>query len=173
MATFGFQSIGGSSATTNDGTSWVQVGADTYTASTGDTITSYTCYVEFLNTDPCELAAYDISASVPQTRVGTAASPTSASAAADWYTSPTVSHALSNGVEYGVGMGKPGAGNTLKIFFDSPGGTQRSRYTSSGTLPATWTENATSGAKMSMYATYTTGGGGGGIEVLRRRMENG
>lgn len=162
MATFGFTSIGASTASTNAGWTWCQVGAGyLHVAATGDVITSYEIYGSGSASTPVEMVAYDISGGVPQTAVGTPAAIATPGSAA-WNPTGTVSHALSNGVTYGVAAGKPGGTNTFLFYFNSIAGvTQRSIDTVSGTPPASWSQDSTSTARISMFANYTPGSGGG------------
>lgn len=164
MATFGFTSIGASTASTNAGWTWCHMEATyLYTATSGDTITSYSIYGSGSASTPVEMVAYDISGGVPQTRVGTPAAIATPGSAA-WNNTGAVSHALTGGVTYGVAAGKPdgGSGNAFIFYFNTISGvTQRSIDTVSGNPPATWSQDSTSTARISMYATYTPGSAGG------------
>lgn len=157
--TFGYTSAGASSGQWTAGARAVaDVGAGlSYVASTGDEITSYSVYGKYTSSaGTFNLAAYTYSSSVPVTQLAADVTITLTNVA-QWNTSSTVAHALSNAVEYVVAHGN-GVNNESTRYFDSTSGNQRSNH-NAASLPASWSHVDYSAARFSMYATYTAAGG--------------
>lgn len=165
--TFGYSSAGASQ--TIPGTAKANINdAHTYLAGFGETITSFTVYASSgSGTQSLGLAAYTMdngSPKLPVTRLATAATVSLTGGTAAWYTTATVSQALTSGTRYCVALGD---GNSYtNIFYDSYGATARSNNNTSA-LPATWTNNGTGSVVYSMYATYTVSAGT--VTPTRRR----
>ncbi len=142
--------------------------ADTWVATTGDTIVSLHMYTNWAFFSAwCGMAVYSGAtqgstmnsasrAFGPATITPTAEYPTLA-----WDTA-SVSYALTGGVEYALAVGDVGhvSYGEMSLMYDygDPWGVS---FQDSNTLGATWTENGKNIHKISMYATVTAGGGGG------------
>ncbi len=162
--TFGYTTAGGSSGATIttvcDGSTTAS--GDTYTASTGDTITKFSLHCQAQSGAPGlqEIAAYSVSGGDPNGRLAASVTITTTDQGADaWVDSATVSQALSNGVEYAVCINDSDS-SLINVSWDAGTGGYNSRdAASSGTLPATWTDNGGNHDILwSKYATYTAGG---------------
>ena len=154
--TFGYTTVGGTSGVFAAGNDAAQM-AGQYTATTGDTITSYSIYMA-TNAIVQSFAAYTVVEGVPSSRLAAGVSLTTNSATAQWWTTGAVSQAMANGSVYCTGFDFIGSNRTL--YFDE--GSAPGRHLSNhNTLPATWAGATTdSGRHYSIYATYTAAGGG-------------
>lgn len=160
--TFGYATAGASSSTilSNE---IARIGStNTYVASTGDTITSFSVYGSSSVGTPINFATYSFNGTVPVNRLAAETSITLSSVGAQWWNSSTVSQVMTGGTTYVVAVGTQGTGGLgLNTSYDSGSGTQRTADTAGGGhMPATWASSSTSGAMYSMYATYTAGSSG-------------
>ena len=154
----GYTSVGASNGTFPNCRAH-RAAAQQYTASTGDTLTSYSLhYHSYGGAATWEGAVYDTSSNVP---VNWIAIPTSTAEAiaspGSWSTSAAVSHSLTNGNNYTIAYNA--VSGTVRIQYDS-GGTNTSSDDSNGSLRDPWVEVGSAGDYISMYFTYTAGGGG-------------
>ena len=164
--TFGYTTAGGSPITVQQGsTSAIGNIVSTYTAASGDTITSFTLYIrkEVLAGDAvATLAAYTFVSSLPDARLAspqvTTPGYTNESTPA-WVSTATVSQAMSAGSAYCIGSSAEGMGvfDTYRIYYDA--GSPPGRINSTGTsLNDPFSPTGTdSGRHYSWYATYTAG----------------
>lgn len=133
--------------------------AHTHVAGSGETIASFSVYsATGSGTQPLGLAAYSMDDGTPRlpvNRLAPAEVVSVTGVAPVWYTTLSVSQALSPGIRYCTALGD--ANNSVNIYYDSFGATARSNNTTSA-LPATWTSSGTGTVVYSMYATYTVGG---------------
>ena len=154
--TFGYHITGGGSDATAD--NWINectINATyRYTAQTGDTVTRV--HTVGGGTGTCEVGVYTYSGGVPVTRVGTA---NISVGSTDQEYGTDVSWALTDGVEYVVGIDWDTGGASWTMHFDDPGGTNTSIGNSQNALPATWTQNSTSSGLGTFWATVTHAGG--------------
>ncbi len=156
--TFGYTSVGAN--TTNVvNTGGVIVVTNPRTASSGDTITSFTQYGALsAGSGTTNWAAYRLESGYPTTRLAAAVTGT-APGSAGWYSSSTVSQALTAGHVYGVAFGV-GTTHGITAYFDtgSAPGRYNSGWAGSQILDTPWPGGQTdSGSKYSVYATYTAG----------------
>jgi hypothetical protein len=146
--TFGYTTSGASTSTSTTSAICNTHSSTRHTATTGDTITSYSCILG--------------TTALPVTRAFAQENIT-INTTGGIYTSATVSQALTNAVNYGIAIGRPSTGQ-IAIRFDTIGGTERS-IDNAFDCPATWTNAGTGTTRFSTYATYTEGGGGGGLGI--------
>jgi hypothetical protein len=154
MAIFGYNTGGASTSTTSTGVAISNTHSSTrYTATTGDTIVSYSVeYGTGATYLTLEASVYTLSSNLPSARQFTATNITVTSSAAT-YTSGAVSQSLSNGVEYTVAVQY---GNASRCKFDTYTAPERS-ICNGTSLPATWTNAGTAATRYLQWVTYTTG----------------
>lgn len=161
--TFGYTSSGASSAIFSNAGSALGSVSNTYTANTGDTITSYTIVCNKVSADSnVSISAYSVSGGLPSTRLATPVTILINSTTKQSWTTTTINQPLTSGTTYGVSFGDIDTASTpngIRAYFDSTSGVMRS-YNTDYTLPATWTSISTSAANYSIYATYTASAGG-------------
>jgi hypothetical protein len=162
--TFGYTTAGGTAFSTTAGglTALVSI-VDTYTASTGDTITGYSIYGQGVSvTRTFQLSAYVYSGGVPTTRLHTAVD-INATVGTAWHSITDLSNSLANGVVYCIGIAQEVG--VAELNYDA--GTAPGRLSSTDTSETGDVLNdpfgsvgTDSGRHYSIYATYTPSGGG-------------
>lgn len=159
--TFGYTTIGGSTIGSIGNTqNKIAVLSGGFTAASGDTITSFSIYT--INSDASGTllaAAYTVVAGSPSARLAAAENIT-VSNSATWYSTATVSQALTASTGYctTIGFGNL-AGDSVTLYFDAgspPGRINALTVAMSDPFDPTGTD---SGRQYSVYATYTAGGG--------------
>lgn len=151
--TIGYTSIGGGADPFDSTTPGIADEINAYTASAGDTITSFSFYggLTLAGSDTIDVAIYTFSGGVPVTKVGSATL-TINSTTPTWWNSSAVSIPLTAGVVYVVAWGNITGSKTINSFRDDVN--TRSVNNASGALPSTWTEVTTQVHSNSAYATY-------------------
>lgn len=164
--TFGFTACGASSAPVA-GTVCYANSVDSYTASTGDYITRFHGYFRGVGDGSLDMAAYTLSGGVPSQRLAAAVTvPIAGSSVAELNSSSTVNQPLSGGETYVIAFGNE-IGD-VRYAYDVQSDAA-SIHTSSSTLPATWSEGATSDRRLSLFVTYESGGTTEILSLRRRR----
>jgi len=156
--TFGYETLGGNETAL---TSW-SLGSvvDTYSATAGDEITKYTLgCVGYSDGTTINVIAYTFSGGQPATRLNTPVTINVVNGAAQFVDSGAISHTLA-ATDYCLAAGEPNnnGGSDPKIRFNVV--SNNVSKDTSVTLPATWTHNAFTLYRISIYATYTPAGGG-------------
>lgn len=165
---FGYTSLGASTYGTYGTRSLMNV-LNTYTPDGTETITSYTlgCHSGG-SAGTFQIGSYydaDDDGWTTATLIGSTTKAINSSSAA-FETTSAVSHSLSsaNGHETALAMNTY-SGNQITIAYDAAtGGTSRDE---TNPLAATWTQDSTRDYRMSIYATYTTGGGATTITAVK------
>lgn len=152
MPSFGYTTEGGTPISANNLCFANIRSSEIYTASSGDTVTEIFFYGNSPGSVDIHAAPYTMSSGNPLTRVGSGHTITVGSTLA-WYSTGTISEALSAGVTYTIGFESTG----ITMRYDSFSGNNRSRH-NAATLPVTWVPTTNSGVVFSVYANYTTGG---------------
>lgn len=133
-----------------------------YTASAGDTITSFSFYGEVnpAGSATVGMGVYSVVSGNYSSLLGSQTNVTVNSTTAGWFNSSTVSIAMSNAVTYGVAVSRPS--NTFPsawAYYDSLG--TQSQSVLGANLPASWgTNDNQNNFHFSIYATYTGGSSG-------------
>jgi len=155
---FGYTTLGGSAY--NILARSVNNHLNNYTATTGDTITSYTLGCHSNNASGTfQVAAYDQGGT--SARLAAATSKTINTNALGWETTTAVSHAMANGVTYELATCM--TAGAIYIAYDAQdGGMERDE---NNPLAATWSMASTRNYRMSIYATYTEAGGANKILI--------
>ena len=150
--TFGYTGIGGSGSFVSQCLAQVDAGSR-YTASTGDTITTFHLYgTSQAGAGPLQdMAVYTFVGGVPVDRLAAAVTITTTDAGLQWWTAAT-SQVMNNGVDYCVALGNDGPGNS-GTYYDASQTISVDQET--GAMPATWVEDTTITQRRSAYATYT------------------
>lgn len=162
---FGYTTAGASQATYTD-CRGCRNATYQHTASSGDTITSYSLHAHsFGSSASFVISAYDTSSLIPVNRDFTETSVTFnlADGSQDWNTSAATTDSLTTSDVYAVCYLR--TAGSVRVSRDSSG-TSTSVDSTTGALPATWSESGTSSALISQYATYTAGGGGGNTQQI-------
>lgn len=155
--TFGYTSVPGSASSNEGARGHKQGSGGFYTASTGDTVNSCSVYSSVSN-DDVELAVYDTSGTVPDSRVGSAYSVTPDGAG--WYTTAgDMDTSLSDGTTYTVSHDPTTAWGSGVRYYDSTAGTKSTSANSSDSLTDTWSEDYDLESVYGAYCTYTAGSG--------------
>lgn len=151
--TFGYLTAGASNAAVSScvclhGTSY------RYTATTGDTVIYLVMNGYSLGgTTGFDMAVYDIGVTdVPVNRLS-AGMPVVFPNSYVWRRTNLLSQGLTAGTSYCTAFGNDGA-STERVSYNSGSGTQRSSDTTTGALPATWTQSDTSATLYSVYSVY-------------------
>lgn len=136
-----------------------------HTAESGDIITQFSFYGTRSGSTNSELnvAAYSIVSSDLSARLGSETSIPATSATDQWWSSSTVSIAMTAGTIYGLACGAYGEAygeaSGIKIKYDSGDGNY-CRHNTAEALPSDWTSDVSGQYRiMSLYATYEEGGG--------------
>lgn len=151
--TFGYTTLGGSSLSTVAG-SGIANRLGGYTASTGDTIVSFSVGSSLASgSNTMEVAAYDQPSTnaTPVNRVAAPVLITINSATPQFFTSSAVSQSLTGGIIYTVA--ELSDANPIMQYYDTPNPVNASFAT---LLPNPWSETFSLNVKVSVYATYTT-----------------
>lgn len=162
--TFGYTTAGGTELQGYSSAS-AAIGqmASQLTASSGDTITSYSVYSRWLGVgggSAISFSAYTVVSSNPDTRLATITTIAIGDTTAQWRTTATVSQALSNGTTYCIGISAETDSDSGGIWYDAGSAPGRINSTLT-TLAASFSPTGTdSGRHYSIYATYTASGGG-------------
>lgn len=155
--TIGYNVAGGSSAVAGSADFAIANVYNNLVAATGDVSTGISFYAKKNNNnESVTVSLYTFSGGEPDTRVGTESTINVNSTTAQWWSSPTTSDALTNGVEYCVAYGSWGGtvGNeNTRVYYDS-GSSGDGSYNNSNSTTATWNESATFSQIWSIYATY-------------------
>lgn len=160
--TFGYTSVGETELTSRNSTQNKIAGMSSpHTATTGDTVTLYTWYLDATSGGPhtMEMTAYTSVAGVPTSPIASGTTVTAPNDPA-WVSSAAVSQSMTNAVVYVVAAGfSTMPSGTVSIFYDE--GSAPGRLNSSST---TFTDpfavlGTDSGRHYSWYATYTASGG--------------
>lgn len=158
--TFGYTSVGASSYANTGNRSTV---VDTYTATAGDTIVSYSLAGDGNVSPWYSVVAYEFNGTDPTVPIvtgGVPIAPTSSSR--QFWSSSTVSHSLVGGTTYVLAAVKTDTTFTARAAYDTAGGGNLKIDGRSTILPNPWSTSATiSSYRTSIYATYTASGGGG------------
>ncbi len=136
--------------------------AFTHTATTGDTITSFSIYGRVLaGENGYDLAAYSVVATLPSARLAAGITILLPIGPAAWTDSEAVSQEMSNGVVYCVAFGNSGVQSNA--YYDTGAGNNRSVDLLSPplALPLTWTHDNWGTTRWGIYCTYEVGGVGG------------
>jgi len=157
--TFGYTSAG--ATLENIYTNWAQVASTAqYTASSGDTITSFSIYTgSDISPQTIDAAVYSYTTS-PQTRLGTATT-ISITSFFGLYTSGAVSIAMTGGTTYVVAAGHASRyQDYLRYDTVTAYDVYNLTYNPAVELPATWTGTSTENKRRGLYATYTAAASG-------------
>jgi hypothetical protein len=135
---------------------------NTYTAVTGDTIVSYTAYLDpaYTQLDNFAVAAYTVVSGNPTTRLTSVVNISTANGNAGWYSVTGLSQTMTNGVTYSVAWSGENTAGSYALFYNAgtaPGRFNSTNYPLNTTFGVTGTD---SGRHYSIYATYTPSGGG-------------
>lgn len=168
--TFGYTTAGASSVTLNNanparGNSYA---TDTYTASTGDTITKMSIYCSRTSTGVLSLANYTYVSGLPASRLGSEEVITPGSSAG-WADSAAVSNSLTNGTAYTLALGHV-VGADVTVYYTAV--TNARSGHNSGNLDATWVHLSYGAIRFSMYTTYTTSGGSPTVDDTQIRISD-
>lgn len=157
---FGYTTIGAGSYGLENTRCFANAGSGRFhTASTGDTITSYSAYAFTYTSATLSLSGYSVSGGYASSRLASSATEAQCSTSSEtpaWLTTNTISHALSNGVAYTVAMADAAA--TARVHYDTGVSGDADIDTVGGALPASWNHVADQDYIWSIYATYTAGG---------------
>lgn len=158
---FGYLTCGATGITVTGGLAYAALN-NSLTASTGDTLTKISaCQYELTPENSHSFGGvYDDSGGVPNNRVsGAERLPETGNTGllpTHDVNSGTLSVALSNGVTYYPASGD--SNSDTRLMYDSGSGTNYSRNQTGG-IGDPWVSNGTGTQRISVYATYTTGGG--------------
>jgi hypothetical protein len=149
---------------------WANCGASMqYTANAGDTITQY--FVGGLSGNASQYAVgmsvYNTVALVPLNRQfsATVFNMGGQGSTPAWYSSSTISQALTGGTTYDIAAGGGTSGPACFFAFDVGAPSNSGDQASSSTLPAVWVESANYADRFSFYATVTAGSTGWTHEI--------
>lgn len=168
--TFGYTDVGASNITLSPGEASANI-IDTYTATAADRIISYhfSCYT-YNNLRTLGMVAYSMADGAPDERLAVPVTLTVQNASpAQWYTSATVSHAMSAGTTYCIAVGDM-SGTNIRAQFDSDPSARHDDVSSGGVLAPSWTTTGTQDRRMSWYVTYETSAAPETTPLRRRRL---
>jgi hypothetical protein len=165
--TFGYETEGTAATATWRSSSVVTASmVDSYTASSGDTITGFTIFGINADVDGTSknlaVAAYTVVTGNPTSRLASKVDISVGGSTYDWYSVSGLSQSMVAGSTYCIAVSGEDYTGTLGIGIKYNNGTAPGRFNSTNTtLQATFGVTGTdSGRHYSIYATYTAGGGG-------------
>lgn len=151
--TIGYNTIGASLGTFSNTTHPFCSLYNPISAVTGDKITQYSLYTANAGSNSSlEIAAYSIISGGASSLLTTAQTLSITSGTPQWWNTGTVSHTLSNGVDYGLAFGN--WSTSIIIYGDSSTGNNIDYEDTDAALPATWGHQAYYSDILSIYATY-------------------
>ena len=147
---------GGSTKSLFQNTSYGSINAaDTYTASSGDTITAVRCFRSGTGTErTASIGLYTVSGGLPNTLV--AETPVTILAAGGVCEVTGLSWALTGGTTYCLAIGEVSAGFVLTALAEASSTAQDD--TADNNFPATWANNSTTAVRMELAGDVTSGG---------------
>ncbi len=155
--TFGYTSEGAS----NGGLSTSEArgnshSADFYTAEEGDKLVGFASYAKtYSNPATINVSLYNVTAGLPDAKVGASATFTAISSGVRWLYSTDVDIDLVAGQTYTIGLGDMSV-NQYRQYHDTLADAV-SRQTSSGSLEAVWDHNLYSAVRYSLFGIYKKG----------------
>lgn len=158
--TFGYGGNGSATATLTLAVCTVG-SALVYTAVSGAYIAAYSVFIyDGVAAETVYAACYSLSGTTVQNRLQGGVSVYSPAGTLAWVTTSGLNQPLSAGTVYGMAIGDYATGGnaSAKIKYDTGTGTNRVLH-NAVSLPATWTNNGSSGTRYSFYATYDIAAG--------------
>jgi hypothetical protein len=159
MANIGYTTIGGTPVSLAGALSTGNI-TNTYTAGSGDTVTSVQVYAALTvsGSSTQDVGIYTFSGGLPVTLIGTG-KVTINSTTPQWWSANT-SIALTNGTTYTVAIGNQ-VGTATNVYRDAVGNYSLDLVDGAGPLPTTWHSLSTSAFSYSYYAVVGPAAVGG------------